>query len=182
MSRMITAVPCLLLLIPGLPLAAQTEEVTLRIEVTDKYQRRHQRVLTGTLLEPQTSCISIRTERMGELCVPLDSVRKVSMVVGQGRKTGRAMVTGGLVGAVLGAVLGAAATPSCGDALIQLNCGAGFGAVAGGFGGLLLGIGIGGLYAAVASPSPVWRDANPATFTRRGRRIPPVGMGLRVEF
>ncbi len=72
MSRMITAAHCLLVLLPSLPLAAQTEEVTLRIETTDRYQRRHQRILTGALLDPQEQYISIRTDRKGERCIPVD--------------------------------------------------------------------------------------------------------------
>lgn len=185
MSRMITAAHCLLLLLPGLPLAAQTEEVTLKIETTDRYQRRNQRILTGTLLDPQEQCISIRTDRKVERCIPVDSVKKVSVAVGRRRNMGRAALAGGAVGAVLGALLGAVAASPCEDTgvfSVQVACGPESGALIGGFGGLVIGASIGGLSAAISSPSPIWRDADPKTFTRRSHRLPPVTAGLRVEF
>ncbi len=185
MSRTISAVPILLLLLPLSPLTAQTEEVTVKIEVNNRYQRRYERILTGTLLEPQAHCISIRTDRQGERCIPVDSVKKISVAVGRRRNAGRAALAGGAVGAVLGALIGAASASSCQDTgalTVDFSCNAGFGAMFGGFGGLMLGASIGGFSAAISAPSPIWRDADPTTFTRRGPRVPPVTAGLRVEF
>lgn len=166
---------------PATPLPAQSDSTLLRVELRNPWQRKRERTLVGTMLEPRAGCLNLRTSGL-DRCIPVDSLGKVSVARGMRRQYMRSAVAGGLLGMILGGLLVAAASPGCIEGEFNVACGPGtgfaIGAVLGGGAGLVLGT----LTAAIAPPTPNWRGVNPRSLIASTRRGPSVIVGLKTAF